>query len=220
MKLLTAIILFLAIAAGIGFSLWSGPGEGPQPVARQSPVPAKPLSSPFAFVPGESPSFGNLMARVVVTEWLDPECEGCRAMHPIFEKIVASYSDRALFVVRYMPLHKNSLYAASVLEEARELGKFEEALDILFEKQPEWGNHRNPRPELIPTYLEPLGIPKEKLERSYVVQKHGAKVKRDEDDAVRAGVTGTPSFFVNGQKVPTLSEEALRRAIEGALLKK
>lgn len=218
MKFLVAVIAIMAIAAGIGFGLWSRPAEGPQPVAQQSPAPAKPAASPFAFVPGQSPSMGNMMARVVVHEWLDPECEGCRAMHPIFEKIVADYSDRAHFVIRYMPLHKNSLYAASVLEEARELGKFEQALDILFERQPEWGSHRNPRPELIPTYLEPLGIPKEKLERSYVIDKHGAKIKRDEDDALRAGVTGTPTFFVNGRKVTALSEEALRRAIESALV--
>ena len=203
----------------MGFGLWSRTADSPQPIA-QPPVPAKPTTSPFAFVPGQSASYGNLMARVVMHEWLDPECEGCRAMHPIFKRIVADYSDRVLFVVRYMPLHKNSLYAASVLEEARELGKFAEALEILFEKQPEWGSHRDPRPELIPTYLGPLGIPEEKVERSYVVQKHGAKVKRDEDDAVRAGVTGTPTFFVNGQKVPKLSEEAIRAEIEKALLRK
>ena len=106
------------------------------------------------------------------------------------------------------------------MEEARDLGKFNEALDILFEKQPEWGSHQNPKPEVIPTYLEPLGIPRQKMERSYVIQKHGAKIKRDEDDAVRAGVTGTPSFFVNGEKVRALSEEALRRALETALLSK
>jgi protein-disulfide isomerase len=62
-----------------------------------------------------------------------------------------------------------------------------------------------------------LGIPKEKLARSYVIQKHGATIKRDEDDGVRADVTGTPSFFVNGRKVSRLSEEALRRGIETAL---
>jgi protein-disulfide isomerase len=220
MKLLIAIVGIAAIGAGVGFGLWPRTADGPLPVAQQSPAPAKAATSPFRFVPGQNPSYGNVMARVVVHEWLDPECEGCRAMHPIFKNIVASYSDRVLFIVRYMPLHKNSLYAASVLEEARAAGKFEEALDILFAKQPEWGSHRDPRPELIPTYLQPLGIPREKLERSYVVQKHGAKVKRDEDDAVQAGVTGTPTFFVNAQKIPMLSEEALRVAIERALLQK
>ena len=220
MKRLTIVIAVLAIAIGVGFGLLSPPAENPKPIAKQSPAPSKQGASPFALVPGQSPSYGNMMARVIVHEWLDPECEGCRAMHPVFEKVVTDYSDRVHFVLRYMPLHKNSLYASAVLEEARELGKFKEALDILCEKQPEWGSHRDPRPELIPTYLEPLGIPKEKLERSYVVQKHGAKIKRDEDDGVRAGVGGTPSFFVNGQKVPTLSEEALRRAIDAALAKR
>ena len=219
MKRTLVIIAIVAIAAGIGFGLWPRTAESPQQVA-QSPTPAAPTANPFAFVPGESPSYGNMMARVVVHEWLDPECEGCRAMHPIFKEVVAEYSNRVHFVVRYMPLHKNSLYASAALEEARELGKFNEALDILFEKQPEWGSHRNPKPELIPTYLEPLGIPRQKLERSYLIQKHGARIKRDEDDGVRAGVTGTPSFFVNGRKVQTLSEEALRRAIEAPLLQK
>lgn len=220
MKVAIAVVVIVAVALGLGIGIWSQPAEPPPPAAQSSSAPTPPATSPFAFVPGESPSYGNMMARVSVHEWLDPECEGCRAMHPIFKKIVTDYSDRVHFVVRYMPLHKNSLYASAVLEEARELGKFKEALDILFEKQPEWGSHRDPQPELIPAYLEPLGIPKEKLERSYVVQKHGAKIKRDEDDGVRAEVTGTPSFFVNGRKVPTLSEDALRRAIETALLQK
>ena len=220
MKLTLAVAVVVIAALGVGVAIWSQTNDAPSPAAQSLPPPAKPLASPFAFVPGDSPSYGNMMARVVVHEWLDPECEGCRAMHPIFQKIVADYSNRVHFIVRYMPLHKNSLYASAVLEEARELGKFNEALDILFEKQPEWGDHRNPRPELIPTYLEPLGIPKEKLERSYVVQKHGAKIKRDEDAAVRAGATGTPSFFVNGQKVATLSDQALRREIDLALARK
>ncbi|MCC6533138.1 MAG: thioredoxin domain-containing protein [Burkholderiales bacterium] len=220
MKLITIVIAIVAIVAGVAYGLWPRTSDSPPPRAQQPAAPAKPAASPFAFAPGQSPSYGNLLARVVVHEWLDPECEACRAMQPIFKRIVADYSDRVLFVVRYIPLHKNALYAAAVLEEARESGKFTEALEILFEKQPEWGSHRDPRPELIAGYLEPLGIPKAKLERSYVVQKHAAKVKRDEDDGVRAGVTGTPTFFVNGQKVPTLSEEALRAAIERSLLKK
>jgi protein-disulfide isomerase len=217
MKLVIALVTIAIVAVGVGVGVWIWTPDSPPPAAQASPAPGKPAASPFAFVPGERPSYGNTMARTVVHEWLDPECEGCRAMHPIFKQIVSDYSNRALFVVRYMPLHKNSLYASAVLEEARELGKFDQALDILFEKQPEWGSHRNPRPELIPAYLEPLGIPREKMEPSYVIKKHGPKIKRDEDDGVRAGVTGTPSFFVNGRKVTVLSEEALRGTIEMAL---
>jgi protein-disulfide isomerase len=184
--------------------------------AGQAQAPA-PKLDPAYFVRFHSPSFGNRSSGVVVVEWLDPECEGCRAIHPAMVRIMAEYSDRVYFVFRYMPFHSNSLYAASVLEEARELGKFKEALNIIFEKQPEWGGHGKPRPELIPGYLETIGIPKEKLERSSVIQKHGSKIKQDEDDGLKVGVTGTPSFFVNGQQVAELGEDSLRAAINRAL---
>ena len=200
----------LVIGAVVALLYYSQSSEKDVPVGKQSP-------STSSFAVGQSPAFGNMMSRVVVVEWFDPECEGCRAIHPIFEKIISDYSDQVHFVLRYMPFHKNSLYAASVLEEARELGKFKEALDILFEKQPEWASHRAPRPDLIPTYLEKLGIPKEKLERSYVTQKHGAKIKRDEDEGLKAGVRATPTFFVNGQQLPELGDQPLRAAINRAL---
>jgi protein-disulfide isomerase len=188
----------------------------PKSTQNDGPV-AKPGPSTSNHAVRDSPTFGTMMSRVVVVEWFDPECEGCRAVHPGFEKIISDYSNRVHFVLRYMPFHKNSLYAAAVLEEARELGKFKEALDILFEKQPEWGSHGAPRPDLIPVYLEKLGIPKEKLERSYVIQKHGAKIKRDEDDGLKAGVTATPTFFINGQPLAELGDRQLRAAIDRAL---
>ncbi len=171
------------------------------------------------FIRPHSPRFGNVMARVTVVEWLDPECESCRAMHPSFKRIIAEYGDRVFFVVRYMPYHQGSMYAASALEEAREFGKFEEALTILFEKQPEWGNHHQPRPELIPTYLTKLGIPLDKLEREKVIAKHGDKIRQDQEDGNRVGVQGTPSFFVNESPLRELGEAQLRATIEQELAK-
>jgi hypothetical protein len=56
------------------------------------------------------------------------------------------------------------------------------------------------------------------IERSSVVHKRGARIRRHPDDAVRAGVTRTPSFFVNGRTVRPLSEERWRRTPETALL--
>lgn len=189
----------------------------PNESGAQKAAPAKAPSAGSNLVRWHSPSFGNKSARVTVVEWFDPECEGCRAVHPAFEKIMFDYSDRVHFVLRYMPFHKNSLYAASVLEEAREFGKFKEALNILFQRQPEWARHGAPRPELIPAFLENLGIPKEKLERNYVIQKHAAKIKLDEEDGLKVGVRATPTFFVNGEILSELGDEQLRSAINKAL---
>ncbi len=170
-----------------------------------------------AFIRPHSPRFGNEMARVTVVEWLDPECESCRAMHPSVKSMIADYGDRVLFVIRYMPYHQGSMFAASALEEAREFGKFEDALSVLFEKQPEWGDHQQPRPELIPTYLVKLGIPIENLDQIKLIAKHGDKIRLDKEDGQKVGVRGTPSFFVNEKLLQVLGEDQLRAAIDQEL---
>ncbi len=204
-------VLAVIAAAVIGFFAFKL--FAPKPEQPAAPVP----STSESFVRSHSPTFGNTMGRVTVVEWFDPECESCRAIHPAFKKIVSDYKDRVHFVLRYMPYHEGSMYAASVLEEAREQGKFEEALDVLFEKQPEWGDHHNPRSELIPILLAPLGISKESLERETVLKKHIEKIKIDEADGMRVGVRGTPTFYVNGQMIRELGDKPLREAIEAAL---
>ena len=153
----------------------------------------------------------------MVVEWFDPECESCRAIHPILKQIVSEYKDRVHFVFRYMPYHSNSTYAASVLEEAKEIGKFEEALDIIFDKQTECGSHQNPQPHLIPEYFVALGLSKDRLERNTILKKHEEKIRIDQADGQKAGVQVTPTFFVNGSKLNELGEQVLRAAIESAL---
>jgi protein-disulfide isomerase len=169
------------------------------------------------FIREHSPRFGNSLARVTVVEWLDPECEACRVMHPIVKRIIDDYQDRVLFVIRYMPYHQGSMFAASALEEAKEHGKYKEALDVLFEKQPLWGDHNQPKPELIPSYLTPLGIPAENLERERVIAKHGGKIRLDQEDGTKLGVQGTPTFFVNQRQLSQLGDAPLRAAIDAAL---
>lgn len=160
---------------------------------------------------------GPFEASVTIVEFLDPECEACRAMHPIIQQIFNEYSGKVRIAYRYMPFHGNSMYAASVLEEAREQGKFEEALTLLFDKQPEWGSHHEPKPELIPEYLKTIGIKPETLDRAKVIGKHGSKIEIDHMDGMKFGVTGTPTFFVNGKKLPNIGYEPLKLAVEQAL---
>ncbi len=162
-------------------------------------------------------SYGNTLGRVSVVEWFDPACEACREIYPVFKRLVSKYSDRVHFVLRYMPYHEGSLFAAAALEEARELGKFEEALNLLFEKQPEWASHHAPRPELIPSYFSKLGISSDNLHSEKVVKKHSEKIKLDESDGNRLGVRGTPSFFINGRRVLRFDDENLADAIENAI---
>lgn len=164
-----------------------------------------------------SPASGPKEAPVTVVEFLDPECEACRALYPMVKDVLKDFGGKARLVVRYMPLHKNSAYAASLLEAARKQGKYWEALELMFAKQPEWASHHAPRPELLLGYLRELGLDMERLNASLQDQEIESRVRQDQDDGKKLGVARTPTFFVNGKMLHELGYEQLRSAIEEGL---
>jgi protein-disulfide isomerase len=184
----------------------SGAGQG-QVTPAESPALVRP----------HSPTLGPDDAKVTVVEFLDPECEACRAMYPIVKHVLGEFPDQVRLVVRYVPLHPNSIYAAGVLEAARAQGRYWEMLETLFQHQPEWGSHHAPRPELIPGYAEKLGLDMQALERSLEAREHERLVATDHADAKALGVTGTPSFFVNGQRLQRLGYPPLKALVEREL---
>lgn len=184
---------------------------------KEEPKDSKPRISNDLLIKFHSPVKGAADAPVTIVEFLDPECEACRAMHPIIKRLLSEYEGKVRLVIRYMPLHKNSMYAATVLEEARERGVFDRALDIMFETQPIWGSHHAPRPDLIPGYLEPLGIPSDAFDAEKLLAKHGSKIEIDFKDGQAVGANRTPTFFVNGIMLEQIGYEPIRRAIDEEL---
>lgn len=164
-----------------------------------------------------SRSLGPRDAKVTLVEFFDPECESCRAFHPSVKKLLADFPQTLRLVLRYMPLHRNSVYAAGALEAAGEQNRFWEMLEVLYEHQPTWGNHHQPRPELIPGYARRIGLDMAAFERSLEAGLYRSLVEIDREDGVALGVKGTPSFFVNGKPLLRLGYENLRRMIEAEL---
>lgn len=211
-----AVIAVLAIAAlAIGTRLY----RSAQEEERQATAARSPAADPALLEHPDSPSKGPRDAKVTIVEFLDPECEACRAMFPIVERLMGEYQGQVRLVVRYLPLHPNSALAASALEAAGEQGRYWDMLQMLFLHQPQWGDHDQPRPELIPTYAERIGLDMAAFEPSYQGIKHRAKVARDEADAERLGVRGTPSFFVNGRRLEQLGYAPLKAMIDEELAK-
>ncbi|MEO5668939.1 MAG: thioredoxin domain-containing protein [Bdellovibrionota bacterium] len=162
-------------------------------------------------------SQGPTTARVVVVEFLDPECESCRIMHPVTKGVLAEFAGQIYYVVRYMPFHPDSVYAASALEAAARQGKFWESLDVLFEKQHEWGAHDSSHPDLIPGYLTALGVDRKRLENDMKDPLIAQRIEQDKTDGEAVGVTGTPTYFINGKMLMELGEQPLRTAIQQEL---
>ena len=165
----------------------------------------------------DSPSRGPADARVTLVEFLDPECESCRAAYPEVEQILEEYEGRIRYVVRYFPNHQNSLLAVAATEAAGEQGMYWEMQESLFANQLEWGEKNTPQTDLIIRYATELGLDIEKFRVSLQNPIYIEKAQRDRQDALALGVKGTPTFYVNGQLVYGMNGQTLRNLIEATL---
>lgn len=166
------------------------------------------------FVRDYSPRYGAEEAKVFLTEYLDPECESCRKFYPEVKSLLKEFEGKVQLVVRYAPFHKNSKVAIKALEAARMQGKYWESMEYLFEKQPEWGNHHNPRPELIFVFLEELGLDMKKLKNDMESPKINLMIQQDMEDLQVLNVRGTPSFYVNGKPLAKFGIPGLRELLK------
>ena len=163
------------------------------------------------------PTIGEKTAAVTMVEFLDPECESCAAVDPIVKGLLKEFEGKIHYVVRYMPLHNNSVLAAAALEESRPSGKYFQALSGLLYYQPEWADHQNPKPELIAVILKRIGVDILTSNPSQLIEKHKKNLEQDQMDAKALGVTSTPTIFINGEKIDNLSYQVLKAKIQSLL---
>ena len=204
--------MFLIGSAALLVGVFGGRAYFDRNQAAENAAPAYRVDN-AKLVRAHSPIKGNKDAPVTIVEFLDPECESCRAMQPITDALLDEFSGRIRIVIRYLPLHPNSAYASAALEETREIGKYEEALNLFYSRQPQWASHHDPKPEFISKYLIELGIDKKKTGEEYLVSKHKPKLALDLQDAKDLGLQQTPTFFVNGRLLSELGYQALKREI-------
>lgn len=169
------------------------------------------------FIRPHTPVLGNEKAVVHLVEFLDPECESCRAFYPFVKQLMADYPGKIRLYIRYTPFHPNSKFAVRILEAARKQGQFWKTLELLFYYLPQWGSHHNPQPELIWDYLPTIGLDVEKIRKDMNDAEIDEIIAQDEADGKTLDVRKTPTFFVNGKPLPSFGHQQLRDAIERAI---
>lgn len=195
----------------------STPSSSAAPTQPSQSFSVVPVATDLLIKP-HSITKGPANAKVTVVEYLDPECEACAAMYPIFKKISEEFKSDIKVVVRYMTYHQNSNYVANILEGIRAENKYWEAIEILFGTQDQWANHHAPKPELIPELLKPLKLKNlDQIIADAKAGKYNQQIQQDVEDGKKAGVQGTPTFFVNGNQVEELGYAPLRSAISDKL---
>ncbi|BAK73813.1 MAG: DsbA family protein [Arcobacter sp.] len=164
--------------------------------------------------------FGENKKNISVVEFVDPECESCALFHPILRKLYKEYHEDILLVVKYIPNHKNSEFAIKILEASREQNKYEEVLDIIFEKQALWAQHNNEKPELLWEFLSIIpDLDINKLKEDFKNPKIDKLIDMDKKDSQQLDVRGTPTIFVNGKRLVSLSQKDLFDLVESEIYK-
>jgi protein-disulfide isomerase len=136
---------------------------------------------------------GPMSARITVIEFGDFECPYCGQAEPAVRELLADVNVR--YVWRHLPLtdvHPRAQYAAEAAEAAAAQGAFWEMHDLLLAHQDEL------RPVDVARYVEELDLDMERFHGEMRQHVHETRVAQDVESADLSGVSGTPTFFVNG----------------------
>ena len=158
---------------------------------------------------------GNLKAPIVIVEFSDFQCPYCRSAEPTLKKLLAKYGDRLSLAYRDFPLrdiHPQAELAAEASRCAGEQGKFWEYHDLIFD---------NPAKLSREGFIElarSLKLDDKQFDSCLSSEKYKAQIEQDLQLGMRAGVSGTPGFIINGELLSgSLPQESFEKFIDEAL---
>jgi Na+/H+ antiporter NhaA len=139
---------------------------------------------------------GPVEAPVTVLEYGDFECPYCGMAEPVVRELLRDFAD-VRYVWRNLPLndvHAHAQLAAEAAEAAGDQGAFWEMHDLLFAHQDAL------EPDDLVGYAAKLGLDVDRFAAALREHAGAGKVADDVDSADLSGVSGTPTFFVNGRR--------------------
>jgi len=137
---------------------------------------------------------GPAKAPITIVEFSDYQCPYCSRAETTVTDVLKKYGDKIRLVYRDYPLsfHQNANVAAQASECAKEQGKFWEMHGAMFANQSKLA-----ATDLVETAAT-IGLEKDKFKSCLDSGKYKDEVQKDFEDGQKAGVTGTPTFFING----------------------
>ena len=136
-------------------------------------------------------------APVTLVEYGDFECPFCGQAETVIRDLLAEFGDDLRYVWRHLPLadvHPRAQLASEAAEAAAAQGAFWPMYDVLLAHQDEL------RPNELVDHARKLGLDTDRFTDDLRRHVYAARIAEDVDDADRSGVSGTPTFFVNGQR--------------------
>ncbi|HEV8636398.1 MAG TPA: DsbA family protein [Chloroflexota bacterium] len=138
---------------------------------------------------------GPADAPVTLVEYGDFECPYCAAARPIVRELFERLGGRLRVVHRHFPLtheHPRAQAAAEAAEAAAVQGKFWEMHDLLYASPTRLADAD------LRGHAAALGLDLGRFDAERATHAHAARVREDAAGGARSGVSGTPTFFVDG----------------------
>jgi protein-disulfide isomerase len=190
----------------IGESKASKFGTRPTPKLLDDPVPIPTLGSPVT---------GPADARITLVEFSDFQCPYCsKAIAQIYATLKAYPNDVRLIFKQYplVELHPAAAIAAAAALAAHRQGKFWEMHDVMF------ANRARLSRQSILAWANEIGLDMQRFTADLDSDAIKTAVLRDQADGDKAGVEGTPTVFLNGQRYNgDLAPDAFKPVIDGEL---
>ncbi|NSC20629.1 DsbA family protein [Streptomyces albus subsp. chlorinus] len=151
---------------------------------------------------------------VTLDVWCELQCPDCHRAQDDLRALRERYGDTLEIRLRHFPLdkHKHAYAAAQAFEEAYEQGKGREYAEAVLERTGELGERGE---ALLVEVARELGLDADEFETALIDGRHLLVVDADQAEGRAIGVTGTPTYVIDGQRLDGgKSQEGLRERIE------
>jgi len=147
--------------------------------------------------PGDGPAKGTQGAPVTIVEFSDFSCGACRAALPRIAELLEETGSEVQLVYRHFPLRPDGgQFAAAVAAEcAHRQNGFWPMHDLLFAHEGEFTQ------EALVAYADQVGLDESRFRDCLDSDDAAEAVREDREAGTRWGVSGTPTFFVNGRRI-------------------
>jgi len=151
----------------------------------------------------ERPFLGNKEAEVVIVAFIDFNCPVCKEQNTILQKVIGKYGNKIKLIWRNFPmesLYKGSTRLSQMAYCSHEQGLYWPAHNYFYDNQ---GN----LPENITSvemnnFTKEIGLDSKVFNACLLADKTKIESNRDFSIGYKYGVAGTPTFFLNGYRIP------------------
>ena len=184
--------------------------------AGRPPQPGKLLDDPVKIPVAGAPWQGPENAKITLVEFSDFQCPYCRVAAPQLHELLKHYPTQVRLIFKEFPLdtHSQAAFAAAAAEAAHKQGKFWEMHDALF------ADHSDINKATVMELAKKFSLDPKKFAADLESRETNNLVVQDIADGTAAGVEGTPTLFIDGQRFNgQISVDSLKPVLDARLKK-